>query len=243
MAAKKPEKVAVTWFEALNEQATWTSSAKFLSWLSDVVGQEMKPGPPAMIKFAQTLRRIRLQAGNLHFGGALDSSWLNGELQNCRPGLFPSIETSGSKGSTRAPRLPAFRVDAQGTSDDAVVDALRLTLLLQFAAFAGDTVSEDNATMRIERCRGLYRDDDEMPDAATFPVEIEKRWRDEIDVLDNNAANAEDILRCGDFFVKTPKARFCSDACRFSTFQITKQLQEPDYLATKQKRYREKSKK
>lgn len=237
MAVKKPKNGAVTWFEALNEQATWTSTEKFLGWLADVVGRNLQPGQPAMIRFAETLRRIRLQAANIHFGTALDSTWMNAELEKCKPCF-----SQAPKAARTSSRLPRFRVEAQGTTDDAALDALRLTLVLQFAAFASDAVDEEDAAMGIERCRGLYRDDNEMPDAATYPPEVERRWRDEIEVLEQNADSVEDVLRCADFFVKTPKARFCSDACRFSTFQITKQLQEPDYLATKQKRYRDKAK-
>jgi hypothetical protein len=122
---------------------------------------------------------------------------------------------------------------------DSLLDLLRKTLLLQFAQFIGGIIDSGiDETPRIDRCRGVYRDDSDVPDFAAFPPKVEKQWRDEIELLVQHEAAASDVLRCEYFFPRTPKGRFCSDSCRFSTFQITKQLAEPNYLADKQKRYR-----
>jgi hypothetical protein len=124
-------------------------------------------------------------------------------------------------------------------ADDKSLEQLRLTLLMQFADFIGGTIDSGMTdAARIDRCRGLYREDSEIPLAASFPTAVEDKWRNEIDLLVEYENSATDVVRCEYFFPRTPKARFCSDACRFSTFQITKQLQEPNYLADKQKRYR-----
>jgi hypothetical protein len=254
MSDTKVEKAAVNWFEALNEQTGWSDQSKFLSWLTGVVGQQLQPSQAAQDRFADTLKRIRMHLGNIHFGLPEDLAWLNRELKVCRPGLYPLDVSTLPTGS----RLPAFRIDPTciqqnvdagkklkfGNHDDNTLEALRLTLVLQFAAFVGSSLDADDAEMpRVDRCRGLYRDDVALPDAAVYPPIVESQWRKEIEVLQENESSANDVLRCEYFFLKTAKARFCSDACRFSTFQIMKQLQEPGYLATKQKRYRLKTKK
>ncbi len=253
MSDAKVEKSAVNWFETLNEQTAWSDQSKFLSWLAEVVGQALRPSQAAQDRFADTLKRIRTHLGNIHFGLSGDLAWLNRQLEVCRPGLFPDSESSLSVPS----RMPTFRVDAtfiqqnahafeinSANSDDIALEALRLTLVLQFSAFAGGSLDANDAeTSSIDRCCGLYRDDVALPDAAVYPPAVESQWRKEIEVLQEHESRAHDVLRCEYFFVKTAKARFCSDACRFSTFQIMKQLQEPDYLATKQKRYRQKTKK
>lgn len=232
MSPKKTVKAAVTWFEALNEQSLWTSGAMRTAWLADVTGTAINPSDASLAKFDDTLRRIRLHAGAMHFGAGESVAWLNEELRNCCPGLYES---------SQAGRLPAFRIEADSDDHDEILNALRRTLIMQFAAFVGDVLQNGEQASRIERCEGLYRDD-ALPVVARFPVDVETAWRKEIDVLEENAADAEDVLRCGDFFLKSPKARFCSDKCRFTTFQIAKQLQEPGYLANKQKRYRERNK-
>lgn len=234
MPGKPSSRTAVTWFEALNEQTTWTKSSDFVQWLSDVIAVPVNPHSASIDSFNETLRRMRLELSNLHFGKTFDEKWINKELSQCRPGLFASSASGTS-------RLPAFRVGSQSKNADEITEALRLTLLMQFASFAGDTLNSSDAAVKIERCCGLYREDESLPAVAAFPHPIEKQWRREIEALQVHAENADDITRCADFFIKTPKARFCSDACRFSTFQIVKQLQEPDYLAQKQKRYRDRT--
>ncbi|MFN8657077.1 MAG: hypothetical protein U0105_12125 [Candidatus Obscuribacterales bacterium] len=232
MSPKKSIKAAVTWFEALNEQSLWTSAAMRNNWLAEVTGRSIAPSQAALAKFDDSLRQIRLHAGAMHFGDADNVDWLNHDLGNCRAGLYATTDSS---------RLPRFRVEAHSNNDDEILESLRLTLIMQFAAFVGDVMQNGEQPSRIERCEGLYRDDD-LPSVARFPKDVETKWRREIDVLDGSGESADDVLRCGDFFLKSPKARFCSDKCRFTTFQIVKQLQEPDYLANKQKRYRDRNK-
>lgn len=237
MPAKETPNPTLTWFEALNEQYHWLAPEDFSGWFHSVVGGKQRSKPPtqsAINRFTNTLRQLRLNAAAVHFGTVIDTNWLNEQLQECRL----VVDTS-----TDSARWPALRVRANSSEPDDVLEALRLTLILQFASFIADNLDNRDSSSRIERCLGLYRNDAPLPEAAVFPAELESKWRQEIALINDNAASADDILRCEDFFVKTPKARFCSDACRFSTFQIAKQLQEPDYLATKQKRYRERAKK
>ncbi len=252
MSDSKVEKAAVNWVEALNEQTEWTDQTRFLSWLAGAIGKHLQPSQEAQNRFADTLKRIRTHLGNIHFGLPEDLVWLNRELKVCRPGLYRADVST----LPTASRLPAFRVDATCIQEDLAagenlkygledspLEALRLTLLLQFAEFVGSSLDADDAEMlRVDRCRGLYRAEMALPAAAVYPPAVESQWRKEIEVFQENEISADDVLRCEYFFLKTAKARFCSDACRFSTFQIMKQLQQPGYLATKQKRYRLKTK-
>jgi hypothetical protein len=247
MSEERVETSTVTWFEALNQQTDWTEAGSLNLWLATVFGSDVQPGQDSQDRFTATLRRMRLQLGQLHFSNSTELAWLNEELTTCRPELqlHQNRSVTGS-------RLPTFRINATGfdqnansvspnNDDDDLLQALRLTLLLQFAQFLGDTIDGViGGSLRIDRCLGLYRDDLPLPQSAAFPVGVEKQWREEIDVL--QVPDAKDVQRCEYFFPKTSKARFCSDSCRFSTFQIMKQLQEPNYLANKQKRYRAKTK-
>ncbi|MFN8555042.1 MAG: hypothetical protein U0103_26540 [Candidatus Obscuribacterales bacterium] len=247
------EKRAVTWYEALNEQVEWKDRAMMLAWLTDVFGHAVEPGPEALKRFSVSLRRMRLQLGDAHFEKNFDFAWLNEELNQCR------LQFEHHSDSKPHDRLPALRAGLGTAADmsarsgrgvdsvecsrhpdaDSLLEMLRRTLLLQFAQFISSIADggADDAP-RIDRCRGLYRDDSSVAEEAAFPLNIEKRWRDEIELLVQHDSVASDVGRCEYFFPRTPKGRFCSDSCRFSTFQITKQLEEPNYLADKQKRYR-----
>ncbi|MBS1954723.1 MAG: hypothetical protein JST89_11085 [Cyanobacteria bacterium SZAS-4] len=236
--SEEPKKQAVTWFEALNEQVEWSDPSTMLKWQADVFGFQLQPGQLSQEKFALSLRKMRMHLGSAHFKSPVELSWLDDELKSCCPRLITN--------SPLKSRLPAFRADIEEhdasnseAAANALLEQLRLTLLMQFAEFIGGTVDSGAEIARpIDRCRGLYRDESKVPEAAAYPAEIEKRWRAEIELLQEFDVAADDVVRCEYFFPKTAKGRFCSDSCRFSTFQITKQLQEPNYLAAKQKRYR-----
>ncbi len=236
--SEKTKKQSVTWFEALNEQVEWSEPSMMLTWLADVFGFQLQPGDVAQARFISSLRMIRLHLGSAHFDKAFELSWLDEELKLCSPRLNMK-RTPGS-------RLPAFRADAApdqlGNSEsdsDMLIELLRLTLLMQFAEFIASTIDSgaENSPL-VDRCRGLYRGHSKVPEPASYPAPVEKQWREEIDLLQEFERAAADVVRCEYFFPKTAKGRFCSDSCRFSTFQIAKQLQEPNYLADKQKRYR-----
>lgn len=234
--SEKTKKQAVTWFEALNEQVEWSDPSTMLNWLADVFGFHPQPGAEAQTRFISSLRMMRLHLGSAHFEKAFELSWLEEELKLCSPRL----DTKPRPGA----RLPTFRAASvpnqfSESESDMLIEQLRLTLLMQFAEFIGSTIDGGAGNSPpVDRCRGLYRDDSKVPEPAAYPAPIEKLWRGEIDLLQEFEAAAADVVRCEYFFPKTAKGRFCSDSCRFSTFQITKQLQEPNYLADKQKRYR-----
>jgi hypothetical protein len=105
------------------------------------------------------------------------------------------------------------------------------------------TSPHDGQTASIARCVGLFRENSNarLSVVRSISNESERRWRDEIDLLkDYELTESPAVQRCADIFLAAPKAKFCSDACRFTTFQLAKQLRDPRYHADKQKRYRNK---
>lgn len=174
---------------------------------------------------------MRRQLSALHFGEALDLSYLNEELTGVE------LELAGPAGTDRkrVSGLPAFRARPRGLDDAAVLRCIEDTLVLEFAEFVGACL-DDPDEARIARCEGLYRESKSrhLAPVPSFPADIELRWRKELPVLAESGLESDpEIKRCADFFIVKAKGRFCSDECRFRTFQVAKQLKEPRYLAEK----------
>jgi hypothetical protein len=228
----------LNWVDVLNDQATWKSKADLINWFCQIVGRPAHLPDGAIEAFEESLGYMRRQLANLHFGEPVDLLWLDTQLKTVSFGLLHH------QGAQEGPEscLPRLRARVKGLQDSDLLRSVKDTLLLQFAGFVGAAL-DDKDSISVARCEGLYRDtpSDSISAAATYPEDVEARWREEVPVLNEHRESAEDILRCGDFFPATPKGKFCSDACRFSTFQIAKQIQEPGYLAEKQRRYRRKT--
>ena len=228
----------LNWIEVLNDQSTWKSKADFVRWFSDLVGRTVILPDGAVEAFEESLGYMRRQVANLHFGETVDLLWLDTQLKTVSFGLLHHQGAQEGKES----KLPRFRARVKGLQDSDLLRSVKDTLLLQFAEFLGEAL-EKEAPLPVARCEGLYREGamDYVSPSATYPKDTESRWRKEIPILQDNSQGSDDIVRCTDFFPASPKAKFCSDACRFSTFQIAKQIQEPGYLAAKQRRYRRKA--
>jgi hypothetical protein len=86
-----------------------------------------------------------------------------------------------------------------------------------------------------------------MPDSSQsegrLPEHLEKYWRDEIALLAAGSKNTEGWQRCANLFPAAGKSRFCSDSCRFATFQLVKQVEDSGDLGQKQRRYRRRQEK
>lgn len=226
----------LSWITALNEETVWTSNTDALKWLGEVTGRPLAvdAGDPALAAFLADISFIRVQVSHLHFGEpvnlkALDQRLANIDLMLADPD--PSKESLVS--------LPLFRARPMGNSDQYIIRSIGDTLIVQFAQFIGDAV-QSGSNVAVARCEGLFRETkSKLERAQVLSSEMEGRWRNEISVLKEvGPETAEEIMRCEDLFLAHPKTRFCSDACRFNTFQITKQVKDPGYLAQKQKRYR-----
>lgn len=232
-------KTRVTWIEALNEQTEWRDAGDLLSWLREVTGSDIKASNQATDEFQDCISFMRVQAGRLHFLEPIDLRSINAMLHEIKLMIETPQQTSKNRSGSR---IPLFRAEVSGKDDDSVVKMLQLTLFAQFAQFVAESL-EKGADRAILRCEGLFRKDSiregiyQLNDNET--ERIEQRYREEIPLLVETGLVADpEIQRCEDVFVMRPKAKFCSDACRFSTFKISKQLKDPNYLAEKQRRYR-----
>lgn len=229
----------IHFLDALNEQATWSELDDARKWGSKVLSQNLVDCNDELMLLNSDLKFIRQQLSMLHFGENLDIGELDERLSKIR---LCFVFESGSG-------LAPLRAAVKGSSPTSLVECLRKTLMVQFAHFLSDALASGAA---VARCEGLYRKQlsknyktrAQLLSAESGPESgnhesLEQRWRGELALLSESKVDlASDLIRCEDFFVATKAAKFCSDACRFNTFQIKKQMSNPDYLADKQRRYR-----
>jgi len=214
----------------LNDQTQWTSESEALDWLYKLTGRRLEVSTQDLQAFFDQLNFIREQVTSLHFGEALALERLQEKLSKV------SLTIHSQYGSDGLPLLMAGRAS---NSDPDVLRSVCETLLVQFGAFLSEAF-DSKSSPRIVRCEGIFREGrQERKRLGALRNERETAWRAELSLLQEGEPEVVDeIQRCEDLFVLTSKAKFCSDACRFTTFQITKQLKEPGYLKEKQRRYR-----
>jgi len=211
------------WLELSNEFFEWGNRNAALDRLHELFGKSFCPDAASLDQLFSTLKFVREQINAIHFAEETDWKQINSRLE----GMSLRYSRSGDG-------LPPLRANSDPQTDSERVQQLSNTVLLHFAIFLSQFESKPNEG-RISRCEGLFR-----PDVSISPIdESERKWRMEIpDLGQSGLTDSPEIQRCGDFFISA-KARFCSESCRFRTFQIAKQLKDPQYLANKQKRYRE----
>lgn len=225
---------ASNWFSVLNEHSEWRSDADIQRWFAVLTGKtKVNLSPSALNRLKNALCQMRNTVYDRHFGRKLDLAWLKVELAQMKLSFDDEMTQPG---------IPIFRAESDINTDDGLLDSLLSALLLQFAAELADCMSS-NSEVNVQRCEGLYRD--ARADNITMVPEvsdgIETLWRSEIPVLKEKSLESQfEIQRCADLFPASSRSKYCSDSCRFSTFQIIKQLKEPDYLKEKQRRYRQK---
>lgn len=214
----------------MNDQTQWTSESEALDWLYKLTGRRLEVSTQDLQAFFDQLNFIREQVTSLHFGEALALERLQEKLSKV------SLTIHSQYGSDGLPLLMAGRAS---NSDPDVLRSVCETLLVQFGAFLSEAF-DSKSSPRIVRCEGIFREGrQERKRLGALRNERETAWRAELSLLQEGEPEVVDeIQRCEDLFVLTSKAKFCSDACRFTTFQITKQLKEPGYLKEKQRRYR-----
>jgi hypothetical protein len=226
------------WIEVLNEQAEWRNGPEILNWLSAQCGYKLHPSPACLTGFEKRLEWIRQTVEALHFGETPKLDWLDEKLKEASYGM---VYENFLPESLRQ-FLPLLHGRVANNSDDAVLNAIADTLLLQFSQFL-DRAADGRDQSGIARCQGVFRESANFPfvKSDSPPSESELRWRKEIELLNkHDLANSPEVQRCTDLFIASAKARFCSDACRFASFQLAKHLGSPGYHAEKQKRYRKK---
>lgn len=218
----------LTWIDVLNEQAEWTTEIDLSKWLSKVLVKATAFQPKDLQEFQQDLEYMRQQLTALHFNESLDLKYINRALSEMSLEIVSSAESDG---------IPLLRARLKDSSPQSQLICLRHSLLLQFANFLAQCMEGQAA---VSRCEGLYKERylPQSPAGRLFDSLMEKRWRQEIAQLE--AVKDDEMQRCADIFISRPKARFCSETCRFRTFQLLKQAEDPEYLAAKQRRYRHK---
>lgn len=223
------------WIETLNEQTVWTSNDEVLGWLYKMTGRKLNVSSEALGRFFDQLDFMRAQVTSLHFGEPPDLERLQERLQGVALTINEQHHQHG---------MPLLMARQASTSDGDVLRCVCDTLLMQFAAFLSEAL-ENEGSPKIVRCEGLFREGAVgRKRLGALPAERESAWRAEISLIHEAEPRvANEIQRCEDLFVLSSKARFCSDACRFATFQISKQLKEPGYMKEKQRRYRNRKEK
>ena len=229
----------LNWIDVLNDQALWQSREDLKAWFFQLAGRKATLLDGTIDSFEETLGYMRRQVANLRFKQPVDLLWLDTQLKTISLGL---LHHQGSQEGA-ASQMPRFRARVKGLNDSDLLRAVKDTLLVQFAEYVGEQL--DSESELVTRCYGIHRQAGFKPvaAAAVYPDEVEQSWLYEIAVLEQAQTNVSDVRRCTVFFAAAPKAKFCSDACRFAAFQIAKSVQEPSYLAEKQRRFRGANKK
>jgi len=228
----------LSWINVLNEETQWQGAAAQRQWLAALFGYDLDLPDTELDEFEVCIAQMRCTIDSLHFGGVPNLEWLDQQLAEVKL----TVRHEPFLPQSMRPALPRLHAQVQSLSDHDLLKAVGQTLLIQFAQFVDRALNDDQAPP-IARCEGLYRDSaySKLSMVRSIPDDSEKKWRAEIEILrQNDLMNTTTVQRCADIFVAGPKARFCSDACRFTTFQLAKQLKDPRYQADKQKKYRSK---
>lgn len=234
---KKEERKILNWIDVLNEHSEWTSDGNVNKWLAGILQKEDAHANKAACKaFFETLSQIRTCIYESHFCSQTSTfAWLNEQLKNIHLIFDISPEAKHL-------HLPPLRGQcASLKNDEDILNSIRVTILLQFANDLSATLSSGGEI--CGRCEGLYRDTNAVRLSMVPAVDdsAELLWRAEIDLLvDHSLESEKEIQRCADIFPAAARSKYCSDKCRFNTFQIVKQYKDPNYLAEKQRRYRAK---
>mgnify|MGYP003386131523 CR=1 FL=1 len=243
-----PSQLTYDWISALNDQTEWKTDADATAWLMQLSRQTIIQGnkdpskskvqsgskdpserDPAERKYPsnevilflkELIQNIRAIVYALHFGKEPDLRFLEKCVSSLKLTFDKSLTLKASLNNVAVPEP---------------FSTILGSMILSFANDLSESQSKKKGIF-VHRCEGLFRN---STDDSREPSE--SLWRQEIPALAQNPPqNVADIQRCEDLFIPRSRSKYCSDTCRFSTFQITKQLHEPEYLADKQRRYRQK---
>lgn len=249
MKAKKSRHL--DWISVLNEQTEWQSERDAEKWLlscAQTGGVEsgprnvsnknagvMIPTGKTVEFFCQILSQMRKCIYDLHFGMEPKIESLNTDLHWLKLSwqVHPKAGRWGSLiAEYKNPQNPI----------EAPFSYVIGTLLLEFCQDLSRCVEGDGGIF-VHRCEGVFRapGTDKLSLVMGVDDSIEQKWRQELSLFaEITLAQNSEIQRCADLFISNSRSKYCSDTCRFSTFQISKQVSEPNYLADKQRRYRSK---
>lgn len=207
----------------------WLSNDHVRDWFASILKRPPDLSEQSIAEFQRIMNEIRYALQEVHFQRAPQLGYIQNRVGSISMGFQSPLG-----------ELPLFRALPAQTNnkDEALFIAVAETVLMQFCSYLGEVLA--GRSLDLYRCEGLFRDP-KMKSISPAPgvvVEKEMEWRCEIPFLgDLSNDPTSELHRCADFFLGG-KGKFCSDACRFATFQIVKQLKDPAYLSEKQKRYR-----
>jgi hypothetical protein len=229
----------LNWVEVLNLQTTWQSRAHLHAWFNELVGRPTNIIDGTVEGFAEALGFMRRSVANLRFDEPMDLLWLDTQLKTVSIGL---LHHQGAQEGSDS-HLPRCRSRVKGMLDSDLLRAVKDTLLIQFAEYVGDRL-DGTSTYVVTRCEGLQRATagNHVACEAVYPQELEQQWRQEIPLLRHITPATAELVRCSNLLASNGKSRFCTDECRFATFQLEKQVQEPGDIAVKQRRNRRREK-
>ena len=230
----------LNWVDVLNEQTRWYSRTELKQWVTDLAGRQLTLLDGTIEGFEEALGFMRSSLANVQFGEPVDLLWLDTQLKTVTLGLLHHQGAQEGDGS----RLPLFRARVKGMHDTDLLRAVKDTLLVQFAEYICEAL-ENPEQANVFRCEGLHKRSTvarPIAPAALYPEEVEEQWHDQLSFTLIADEDEAEIERCSYLFIGQPKAKFCSDACRFATLQLTKKVEEPEYLPTKSRRYRRRNK-
>ncbi len=240
----------LSWIDTLNEQTQWTNDLQASAWMQQLVrwrpssSPAREPTSGELEFFLTLLTQIRNLVYQIHFCNSfdlgretdatrmqdVDTAFLSHYLRN----LTLSFDPNSSPSLSASLNLPEL-------SESEYVTMLG-TLILNFSSDLSRMI-ESGDGLFVHRCEGLFRDQkaDQISTVSGVNNATEELWRKEIPlIVEQRLEQTPEIQRCADLFVTRSRSKYCSDACRFATFQIAKQLKDPQYLAEKQRRYRQK---
>jgi hypothetical protein len=216
------------WIYFLNEACTWEEKSQAESFLFSIIDAQINLSDAEVGELSRAEAYMRKQLNSLHFSKEVDPLYLNERLAGMKLRLAHGVLESQEPGC-----LPAL---APFSADKSALNNLIDTLLFQFAVFLGQTM-DGAATYKVSRCEAICRKK-AVEDCTAFYQKfrtLEESWKHEVT---QQMANLDEVERCADFFVSSHGGKFCSHSCRFNSFALRKQMQDPTYQAEKQKRYR-----
>ena len=228
-----PEKLS--WINFLNESCTWETKTQAEQFLSTTSGSAIELTPGEISSMSELESYMREQLASIHFNRRLDFEYINERLSKLQ------LQLNEKNSTNKQHRLPSLC--PLSSTKIMTLQQILDSLLFQFACFLGETV-DGETPYSVARCEAIYKTRT-LEDCKNFYKKfrsLEDSWKKEVLA---DSSNAGELERCADFFISTPTAKntkFCSDACRFNSFAVRKQIETPGYQAEKQRRYRERQK-
>lgn len=223
----------------LNQQAEWSSIDDTARWIANLSKALDVSNDATLVDlefFLQLLQQIRELVSELHFNP--NSISTRKKVDRFSEDFISGLTLNYTQSQKFALRA-TMSSKVLGRTSSKSIDIIAGTVLHSFVC---DLANND--LTEIRRCEGVYRKQRAASAANDLMKQYsyvqEAKWRNEIAVLSEETSDESATLleRCEDFYLPSIRSKYCSDTCRFKTFQIQKRLNDPSYLAEKQKRYR-----